>query len=186
MDEISAVAGTSKTVIYRHLGDRLGLFQAVCETVDARILKDFDRALTSEAGPGQQVPQGSDLRPIVLAVLDSYFSLVEKDPEVYRFVTRRPLIDVPVDEDPVAGMSNTIADALAELLRTTLIAHGRDPGAATPWAHGLVGFVRESADRWLATPDRAPRSTVVDQLADLAAYGLTGILNRPSDNRERA
>lgn len=174
MDEISAVAGTSKTVIYRHLGDRLGLFRAVCETVDARILKDFHRALGS--GGDQVETLGTDPRPVVVAVLDSYLGLVEKDPEVYRFVTRRPLVDVPVDEDPLAGLSDTIAGALAQLLRATLEAHGRDASAADPWAHGLVGFVRESADRWLATPDRAPRAVVVEQLADLAAYGLAGIL----------
>lgn len=184
MDEISAAAGTSKTVIYRHLGDRLGLYRAVCEAVDTRILKDFDRALTS--GSGDPVAVGSDPRPVVVAVLDSYLGLVEKDPEVYRFVTRRPLVDVPVDEDPVAGMSQTIAGALANLLSAALAAHGRDPSAADPWAHGLVGFVRESADRWLATPDRAPRAVMVDQLADLAAYGLTGVLNGPTTTHEKA
>ena len=44
MDEIAAEAGTSKTVIYRHLGDRLGLYLAVCESVDALILAEIDAA----------------------------------------------------------------------------------------------------------------------------------------------
>lgn len=179
MDEISAAAGTSKTVVYRHLGDRLGLFRAVCETVDARILKDFRRALAA-GGADRTDTLGTDPRPVVVAVLDSYLALVEKDPEVYRFVTRRPLVDVPVEEDPLAGLSDTIAHALADLLRATLEAHGRDTSAAGPWAHGLVGFVRESADRWLTTPDRAPRAVMVEQLADLAAYGLSGVLTGPA------
>lgn len=185
MDEISAVAGTSKTVIYRHLGDRLGLFRAVCETVDARILKDFRRALSAGGIDQEKDALGADPRPVVVAVLDSYLGLVEKDPEVYRFVTRRPLVDVPVEEDPLAGLSDTIADALAGLLGATLEAYGRDTSAADPWAHGLVGFVRESADRWLATPDRAPRAVMVEQLADLAAYGLSGVLSgRPITSEE--
>lgn len=183
MDEISAVAGTSKTVIYRHLGDRLGLFRAVCEAVDTRILKDFRRAL-SAGGADHEDAFGADPRPVVVAVLESYLALVEKDPEVYRFVTRRPLVDVPVDEDPLAGLSDTIADALAGLLSATLEARGRDTSAAGPWAHGLVGFVRESADRWLATPDRAPRAVMVEQLADLAAYGLSGVLTGPPTTPE--
>ena len=34
MDEIAAEAGTSKTVIYRHFGDKAGLYLAVVEAVD--------------------------------------------------------------------------------------------------------------------------------------------------------
>ena len=40
MDEISAEAGTSKTVVYRHFRDRTGLYAAVVESVDHRDRKD--------------------------------------------------------------------------------------------------------------------------------------------------
>ena len=50
MEEIAAQAGTSKTVIYRHLGDRLGLYLAVCESVDALIL-DLEDAVGPDDKP---------------------------------------------------------------------------------------------------------------------------------------
>src|SRR6478609_3903227 len=45
MDDIAAAAGTSKTVIYRHFTDRSGLYAAVSESVDARILRDLGTAM---------------------------------------------------------------------------------------------------------------------------------------------
>lgn len=185
MDEIATEAGTSKTVIYRHFGDRLGLYIAVCEAVDALILGDFDKALAT--GPADL--STDDLYPVVVAVIDSYLRLVERDPEVYRFVIRRPLLDLPPAEDPVAGISDAIAGRLAEIIAAAdpTAAHIDAGSAATVWAHGLVGFVRESADRWLSEPaaTRMPRGVVVDLLARFAAAGLSGVLDLDAHQRTR-
>lgn len=188
MDEISAMAGTSKTVVYRHLGDRRGLYLAVCEHVDATILADVRRALSgrnavpSPESTDNSLPRGSaaklrsDPRAAIAAVTDGYLRLVERDPEVYRFVTRRPLGEVPVEQDPVIGMSDTIAAALADSFAPFLSPEQRERGDGLVWAHALVGAVRESADRWMVSPQRRPRQTLVDQLADLGAHGLAGVL----------
>lgn len=195
MDEIAAVAGTSKTVIYRHLGDRLGLYLAVCEAVDAQIMTDLHRALQTHEAPRPraadeaQGTSGTDSAPavehhligdpgeVLVAVIDSYLHLVEKDPEVYRFVVRRPLLDVPPESDPVVGLTDAIAETLTEIFTRALRAEGLDTTPASVWAHGLIGFVREAADRWLSNPDREPREVIAGHLADFAAVGLTGVLH---------
>ena len=188
MDEIATEAGTSKTVIYRHLGDRLGLYLAVCEAVDAQIMSDLGRALVpadaaSEStsltiDPTSAAEQllGRDPSDVLVAVIDAYLHLVESDPEVYRFVVRRPLLGVPPESDPVVGLTDAIADALTQIFATALTAAGKDPAPASTWSHGLIGLVRESADRWLSNPDREPREVIVRQLADFAAHGLTSLL----------
>ena len=114
----------------------------------------------------------------VAAVIDSYLRLVERDPELYRFVVRRPLADVDPEADPVAGLT----DAIAARLQTILLAAMThpDPEAARIWGHGLVGFVREAADRWLSEPDRIPRDDIVGHLARFAGAGITGILQSTS------
>lgn len=192
MDEIAAVAGTSKTVIYRHLGDRLGLYLAVCEAVDAQIMTDLGKALQPRSAdvPGSDAAQqpgeppaadldallDRDIREVLVAVIDAYLHLVESDPEVYRFVVRRPLLPAPPASDPVAGLTDAIAETLSTIFARALRAAGRDSAPATTWAYGLIGFVRESADRWLSNTDRAPREVITAQLADFATVGLAGVL----------
>lgn len=183
MDEIAAVAGTSKTVIYRHFGDRLGLYLAVCEAVDVLILKDFDKALRRGVSP--DAPLAGNPHDVLVAVIDSYLALVENDPELYRFVVRRPLVDLPPEADPVAGLTDVIAGRLTEIFTLALTAADRDPAPARTWGHALVGYVREAADRWLSETPRLPRTDVVDHLAEFASIGLTGVLglDRPSHER---
>jgi AcrR family transcriptional regulator len=176
MDEIASEAGTSKTVIYRHFGDRLGLYLAVCASVDASIMGDLQDALAKASRGSGQTPLSGDPRTVVEAVIDSYFVQVERDPEVYRFVVRRPALNVAPEDDPVIGISDTIADVLQPIFADALRVAGRRPTAARIWAHGLIGFVRESADRWLADSDRQSRRVVVRQLAEFASFGLVGVL----------
>jgi AcrR family transcriptional regulator len=172
MDQIAAQAGTSKTVVYRHFTDRAGLYMAVVAAVDELILRDLGSALTA-ADPG------GDPRSLVAAAVDSYLRLVERDPEVYRFVVTRPLLDSPVAEDPVEGMTSRIAAQVTAVLAARLRREGRDEGAAGTWAHGLIGLVRAAADHWLGQPDRAPRDVLARQVTDLAWGGLAGALQEP-------
>ncbi|RNI21633.1 TetR/AcrR family transcriptional regulator [Flexivirga caeni] len=180
MDEIAAQAGTSKTVIYRHFGDRLGLYLSVCASVDNNVLGDLRQVLQSAGEATNSGPLADDPRAVIEAVIDSYFAQVERDPEVYRFVVRRPALNVALEDDPVIGISDTIAGVLEPIFAEALEAADQPATAAHIWAHGLIGFVRESADRWLADPDRPPRAVVVRHLAEFATYGLSGALNLDS------
>lgn len=155
MDEIAAEGATSKTVLYRHLGDRAGLYRAVVAAVDETILADLAAA---GAGDGDVVDR-------IGQMVRSYLELVERDPEIYRFVVTRPL-QTPEDAaggDPVDRITDRIADQLTEALREHLDAQGSS-GAdvlAPVWAHGLVGMVRNISDHWLSRrTDGAPHLDV--------------------------
>jgi hypothetical protein len=102
-------------------------------------------------------------------MVDAYLGLVEKDPEIYRFVVTRPLVDGPVADDPVAGMTDRIGDQVAEALAVHLRRSGEQESAAsaTTWGHGLVGFVRAAADQWLTSGTPRGRSQVVDDVVAL-------------------
>jgi len=172
MDDIAAEAGTSKTVIYRHFDDKAGLYRAVAARIDGRVVGNVGAALGRSSTPP------ADTRELVASTVDAYLALVESDTEVYRFVVNRPLVDLPLVDDPVGGTVSQVTDQLTGLLLEALRSPATDPSRARTWAIALVGSVRAVADDWLATPegDRAPRAVVVEALTDLACHGLSPAL----------
>jgi AcrR family transcriptional regulator len=172
MDDIATAAGTSKTVFYRHFTDRTGLYAAVSERVDALILRDVTAALDAGGAPDLGAVGGSPRR-LIAAAIDSYLRLVEKDPEVYRFIVNAPLLDRPSGGDPAGQVTHHIADQISAVIAAALEAGGRSPQAAVVWGPGVVGMVRAAADQWLASPDPLPRTTLSEHLTDLAWSGLS-------------
>lgn len=171
MDEIAAEAGTSKTVIYRYFEDKAGVYRAVADRIDQRVLRHVGTALA------QSDSSHDDPRGLISSTVDAYLALVESDPEVYRFVVGRPLVDRPLIDDPVGG---TITQA-SGLLGAALSASDLEPGRARIWALALVGSVQAVADDWLAATDRRPRDEVVQALTDLAWSGLASVLAVPDE-----
>lgn len=156
MDDIAAAAGTSKTVIYRHFGGRTGLYLAIVEAVDRRILTDLGRA-TVETDP-------DDVPALVAAMVQEYLQLVQKDPEIYRFVVTRPMLDGPVTDDPVASLTGHIGAEVAGVIEGYLRRRGAATDCATTWGHGIVGFIRAATDQWMAGESDRPAADVVAQV----------------------
>jgi len=170
MDDIAAVAGTSKTVVYRHFTDRQGLYAAVSESVDALILRNLAQA-TGAAGDDLASADSSP-RGLIAGAIDAYLTLVEKDPEVYRFVVTAPLLDQPAG-DPAAPVTGHIAAQMSLVIAEALARAGRDAAPAKVWGAGLVGMVRAAADQWLAETDAMSRPELTQHLTDLAWGGLS-------------
>lgn len=183
MDDIAAVAGTSKTVYYRHFTDRSGLYAAVSQSVDARILRDVTAVLGGSGGDLASVH--SPPRDLVASAIDAYLQLVERDPEVYRFVVAAPLLDRAPDGDPASPVTSHIASQMSGLLAAALSAAGRDPSAARVWAAGLVGLVRAGADQWLGDTASMSRHDLAQHLTDLAWGGLSAAWPGPTPEESR-
>lgn len=158
MDEIAAFSKTSKTVLYRHFGDKAGLYRAVVESVHEFILRKLplEDAVTFEP------------RDLVRTLADAYLAVVERDRNLYLFVSTRPAGETPVD-DPVLGITTRIGNEVADAFRAWLRRHGLDEEPANTWGHGAVGFIWAVADRWIITNLRRPRAEVVDYIDQLFA-----------------
>ncbi|WP_084126489.1 TetR/AcrR family transcriptional regulator [Demequina sp. NBRC 110054] len=165
MEEIAARAGTSKTVIYRHFGDRAGLYAAVVASVHAYIHEGLTATLEDS--------EAADLTALVAELADTYLRLVEQDPEIYRFTLHRPARADDDSLDPAGSLTAMISEHIGVALGERLVLAGRDAAPAETWAHGLVGFIRAAADHWMATDPRPPRDTVVAQITDLFAPAFT-------------
>jgi len=155
MDEIAAQAGTSKTVIYRHFGDRAGLYAAVVASVHDFIHHGLEAALV--------LTDPEDLSVVARDLADAYLSLVERDPEIYRFVLATPT-DAASSVDPYGGLPELMGDHLSRAIAAHLHRSGKDPSCAPTWGHGLVGFIRAAADQWMAAEPREPKAVVLARL----------------------
>lgn len=166
MDEIAAQAGTSKPVIYRHFGDRAGLYAAVVESVHEYIHAGLTTTLeTSDV---------TDLATLTADLADTYLSLVDRDPHIYRFVLTPPTRGEHVD--PSGALPSVMGQHVAEVIATRLAEAGLDEGYARTWGHGIIGFIRSAADEWMAAEPREPRAVVVARISALFTPAFTGAL----------
>ena len=166
LDDIAAEAGTSKPVIYRHFGDRPGLYRAVVEKTAQFILADLHASVSWTT---------DDLPGLVRDLAGGYLALVQRDPEIYRFVMSRPLVDGDLSDDPVTGLTMRIGERMADILRS----RGYDHDRADTWGHALVGAVRAATDQWIRSGMQRPADDVAGDLAALVgpAFNLVTTIN---------
>jgi AcrR family transcriptional regulator len=161
MDAIAREAGITKPILYRHFGDKGGLYGALAERYTGVLLDRLQAAL--EAGRGR--------RDRVSRTVDAYLAAIEREPQVYRFLVHSDDA-VPA---PVRSFTRRLSAQLALGIAQEL-AVPADRAAA--WGHGIVGMVQAAGDWWLeAGPDdeRLPREQLVQELTDLlfGAYGTS-------------
>ena len=175
MDEIATTAGTSKTVFYRHFSDRAGLYRAVAERVDELILRDVGKVVGQSLRDTDLTELDEEPRQLIAAAIEAYLALVERDPEVYRFIVSAPLVvaDRTGNAAKVAADTTTkIARQMGDLIAAALVARGSDPAPAKVWGLSLVGMVRAAADAWLdGQLGDLGRPALTEQLTDLAWAG---------------
>jgi AcrR family transcriptional regulator len=160
MATIAAEAGITKPILYRHFGDKSGLYAALAERHTDRLLDALVDALTA----------GGAARERVHRTIGTYLSVIEAEPQVYRFLMQSE------EASPTRGPVRGFLRRLTELL-TAGIAHelGLTPDdlRATVWAAGIVGMVQSAGDWWLDSR-QCSREELTDQLTDLlwGAYGV--------------
>lgn len=170
MNAIAAEAGITKPILYRHFGDKGGLYRALAKRHTDALLSALRAALDAPA----------ERRARVEATLDTYLAAIEARPQVYRFLMH------PADgaDSAISAEASLSAEQgfdvgrhSAPLLRRLgeelgqVIAERVDLGpdselTARIWGHGIVGMMHAAGDWWLG--DRpCSRERLVRSLADL-------------------
>ncbi|MGY1804140.1 TetR/AcrR family transcriptional regulator [Blastococcus sp. SYSU D00922] len=165
VDDVARSAGVSKTVIYRYFTDKDELVDAVLERISGTVL--LPRLL------GEIAAEHRDDRAGLRAVITAFVSLIEDEPELYRFAYAQT--GRSGRADLVAATEHRIADALAALFAERLEGAGRPSTAATTWAYGVVGMVQLTT-HWWSMSRPVPAAELVEQLVDLADGGLSALL----------
>lgn len=185
MEAIAREAGVTKPILYRHFGDRDGLVVALGEEWAAELTANLFGAL--------DVVDERPPREAVAGAIDAYIRLIDRDPELYRFLTNRFLnsrVGPAAPGDPrggeagpaaslIDGIGRNVAITLGEQMR----AAGADSGAAEPWALGIVGLVHSAGDWWVQRRT-LPRERLVAYLVDLVWDGMGRTLSAPAGDGE--
>ncbi len=176
MSDIAAAAGVTKPILYKHFGDKGGLYQALAERYLDQLLDLLRATLTAaDEGPGAAPEdQLAGARHRIHATIDAYLAFVAREKEVYAFLMHRAVSERSEAHVTVADFIRRLGDEIAIILGEELRRYGVDSGAAEPWAHGMVGMVYLAADRWLDRPTM-PRERLVDYLTQLLWNGFSSL-----------
>ncbi|WP_328324072.1 MULTISPECIES: TetR family transcriptional regulator [unclassified Streptomyces] len=161
MNAIAAEAGITKPILYRHFGDKGGLYRALAKRHTDALLSALRAALDAPAGRRERVE----------ATLDTYLAAIEARPQVYRFLMH------PADDSQQPEQAFDVGLHSAPLLRrlgeelAKVIAERVDLGPdseqlARVWGHGIVGMMHAAGDWWLGERP-CSREQLVSSLADL-------------------
>ena len=164
MAAMAAEAGVTKPILYRHFGDKAGLYTALAARHTETLLASLTAALAQSATPQDRVRR----------TVDVYLAALEAEPQVYRFLVQSEEA-APV-QGQVRGFLHELQEQLGRGIRAELGLATDDVRAAV-WAAAIVGMVQSAGEWWLetrTTDAHAPtRDELGRQLADLlwGAYG---------------
>ena len=156
MNLIAAEAGITKPILYRHFGDKGGLYQALATRYVDDLLARLRAALGTRGG----------LEARTRATIDAYLSAVGEQPQVYRFLMERAAVEEPGVRGQVQGFVRRFGDELAAGIQAEPALAQINAERAQVWAHGIAGMVQAAGDWWLDHPE-VPRGQVVGELTAL-------------------
>lgn len=164
MDEIASEAGITKPVLYRHFGDKDGLYEALTE----RYVDELKLAL-------KPAIEADEPRNRLAAAIDAYLSYVEREPARYRFLLHAS--EQPRTAGIVADFRRRHIGECAFTAEDNLRRAGMHPGFAEPWAECVSGMVRAAGTSWLETRS-LPRERLVDYLTTILWDGFSSLRGR--------
>ncbi|GAA4929443.1 TetR family transcriptional regulator [Streptomyces coeruleoprunus] len=175
MNAIAAEAGITKPILYRHFGDKGGLYRALAQRHTDALLSALRAALDAPAERRQRVE----------ATLDTYLAAIEARPQVYRFLmhpsedTGATLSEQGFDVGRhSAPLLRRMGEELAEVIAERIDLGPGGDALARVWGHGIVGMMHAAGDWWLGERP-CSRAELVSALADLLWGRLAG-----ADDRE--
>ncbi|WP_433548757.1 TetR family transcriptional regulator [Streptomyces sp. CA-294286] len=181
MNAIAAEAGITKPILYRHFGDKGGLYRALAKRHTDALLAALRAALDAPAGRRERVER----------TLDTYLAAIEARPQVYRFLMH-PADDAAAAATPAAAQSEQgfdvgrhsapllrrMGEELAEVIAERVDLGPNSEQLARVWGHGIVGMMHAAGDWWLGERP-CSRAELVGSLADLLWGRLAAAGDRP-------
>lgn len=164
VQQIAERAGLSRTVVYRHFGDRADLDRAV----KAEILDGLWAQLLPAVTLDGTIPD------IIERIVATYVGWAVDHPALHRLAEQETSVD---GTGPLQQGLERIADEVATLITTAVDLLGvelsEDQAAAIdPLVFGLVGAVFSAVRRWMARSPRIPSAPLLVELVTQSVWFL--------------
>ena len=158
LEAVATAVGVTKPTLYRELGDRDALVNALAERLALRMSERIATLIAQARTPRE------GLRALVAAYID----LAAEERHLYLFVTAGGTRDDRVEQ------SLLLADGAVSQLSGPIAAYqearGADPAVADVWSYGLLGALHFVTLWWLR--EQRSRETVIDQITALLWSGM--------------
>jgi len=171
IEEIAAVAGVSKPVVYEHFGGKEGLYAVVVDREMERLLDMVTKSLVG-GHPRQKIERAA------MALLE----YIEDSSKGFRILVRDS--HAASATGTFASLLSDIAGQVEYILGDEFKDKGYDPKTAPLYAQALIGMVALTGTYWLDV--RQPkREEVAAHLVNLAWNGLSGLEPKPYLTNDR-
>ena len=150
---IAAEAGISKPILYRHFGDKGGLYRALAE----RHVDPLIERIRAE------LHQHTELEVRARATVGTYLSMISQNLNLYRFLMDRATSEDRRTRSDLGLMVRRLGDELAEQLVTERDITSRPRSQIV--AHAVVGMVQAAGEWWLEHPE-VSGGEIIDDLTD--------------------
>lgn len=174
MERIALAGGVTKPVLYKHFGHKAGIYRAIADRYLTELREELLRSMRPGASP----------RETLRRTVDTYLSVIEREPQIYRFLTREARLSVSDPGAPVESFIRQLAGEVTVVISDGLRASGADMGAAEPIGFGITGMVQLAGDWWIERRS-LPRARMTQYITDLIWSGLSGMLPDPERTAAR-
>lgn len=157
MEDIAAEAGVTKPILYRHFGDKGGLYEAVARRAAGQLQERLELALGVAEGPHEKLR----------ATIDAFLLAVEERPETYRFLLHGAATERPEVSQAVGDFTLQLGRRFAHVLREQFARYGLEVEHAELVAHALIGSVHQVSAWWLSGSDEHTSTVAREHLRDL-------------------
>jgi AcrR family transcriptional regulator len=159
LEEIAAEAGVTKPILYRGVGDKDALVQALAERLDAIMADEIARSVAAATGP----------RDGFRRLVGAYLEVAAREQALYLYVAAGGASSDRVRKSLL--LADGAAARVAEGIASYRTAHDADASVATAWSYALVGALHFVTLWWLR--DRAGTiEEITDQIMVMLWSGL--------------
>ncbi|MEV6155273.1 TetR family transcriptional regulator [Nonomuraea sp. NPDC052129] len=168
MAAIAAEAGITKPILYRHFGDKSGLYEALADRHVRKVIAQLRPGFAEAA---------SDLRGRARTTITVYLDLISANRNLYRFLFHRASAEDTRMRSHMTALVRSLGEELGGVLTAGRVVP--EPVRAQVLGHAFVGMVQTTGDWWLEHPE-VDRAEVVEGLVDVIVAAVSHRSGRAS------